>query len=171
MVQYAEECQESSIPYLYDPSQQIVRLSGDELRAGILGAHLLMVNEYEFEMSREKTAMSERDIIQYTEALIITKGENGATIYTRNDTIDIPVVPPTDIVDPTGVGDAYRAGLIKGLALGASWELAGQMGAVAAAFVLEEKGTQNHHYTRADFVARFREHFDDEGLLDRMLNA
>jgi adenosine kinase len=171
MVQYAEECQKSSIPYLYDPSQQIVRLSGDELRTGILGAHLLMVNEYEFEMSREKTAMSERDITECAEALIITKGENGSTIYTRNDTIDIPVVPPTNIVDPTGVGDAYRAGLIKGLALGASWELAGQMGAVAAAFVLEEKGTQNHHYTRAEFVARFREHFDDKGLLDRMLNA
>ncbi len=171
MVQYAKECQEFNIPYLYDPSQQIVRLSGDELCAGILGASLLMVNEYEFEMTREKTGMGEKVFTKHVEALIITRGERGSTIYTQDETIVIPVVPPEKIVDPTGVGDAYRAGLIKGLALAAPWDLAGQMGAVAAAFALEEKGTQNHQYTRTQFVSRFREYFDDRGLLDKMMDS
>jgi adenosine kinase len=171
MVQYAKECHNLNIPYLYDPSQQIVRLSGDELCSGILGARLLMVNEYEFEMTREKTGMAEKAITQHVEALIITRGERGSTIYTQAETIVIPVVPAEKIVDPTGVGDAYRAGLIKGLALGASWEIAGKMGAVAAAFALEEKGTQNHYYTRTQFATRFRAFFDDRGLLDKMMDS
>jgi adenosine kinase len=171
MRQYAEECSEFGIPYLYDPSQQIIRLSVDDLQAGIDGARLLMVNEYEFEMVREKTSLTEQDIIGKVEALVITQGEQGSTIHTRTDTITVPVVPPAQIVDPTGVGDAYRAGFIKGLALQAPWETAGQMGAVSAAYVLEEKGTQNHTYTRLQFVNRFRQHFDDKGLLDKMMDS
>lgn len=171
MIQYADECQELDIPYLYDPSQQIIRLSGDELRSGIAGARLLMVNEYEFEMVREKAGMSERDVTKQVDALIITKGERGSTIHTAAGTISIPIVPPAKIADPTGAGDAFRAGLIKGLALQVPWEIAGQMGAVAAAYVLEEKGTQNHRYTRTEFVTRFRQHFDDGGLLDKMVDS
>jgi adenosine kinase len=171
MIKYAGECHELGIPYLYDPSQQIIRLSGDELRAGIRGARLLMVNEYEFEMIREKTGLSETDVIGQVGALVITRGEKGSTIYSTNQQAHIPIVPPTQIVDPTGVGDAYRAGLIKGLALQAPWEVAGRMGAVAAAYVLEQKGTQNHRYTQAEFVARYREHFDDAGVLDKMVNS
>jgi len=170
MVQYAAECQELKIPYLYDPSQQIVRLSGDELCAGIQSARLVMVNEYEFEMIREKTGMSEADFVETAETLIITQGEQGSAIYTRGQTFNIPIVPPGRIADPTGVGDAYRAGVIKGLALNAPWEIVGRMGALAATYVLEEKGTQNHCYTRTEFVTRYRQHFDDAGLLDKMLD-
>jgi adenosine kinase len=170
MVQYAEECTAQDIPYLYDPSQQIVRLSGAELRAGIEGAKILMVNEYEFGMISEKTGWSENDVTSHVQALIITLGEQGSAVYADGGSIDIPVVPPAQIVDPTGVGDAYRAGFVKGLALGASWEIAGRMGAVAAAYVLEKKGTQNHSYTRTGFVARYRQHFDDQGLLEMMLD-
>jgi adenosine kinase len=170
MIQYAEECTAQAIPYLYDPSQQIVRLSGEELRAGIEGATILMVNEYEFGMISEKTGWSEKDVTSHVEALIITLGEQGSAVHADGRSIDIPVVPPAQIVDPTGVGDAYRAGFVKGLALGASWETAGQMGAVAAAYVLEKRGTQNHSYTRAGFVARYRQHFEDQGLLEMMLD-
>ena len=170
MVQYAEQCQAFHIPYLYDPSQQIIRLSGAELRAGIKGARLLMVNEYEFGMISEKTGWSEKDVTNTVEALIITLGEQGSIIYADGDAVDIPIVPPAQIADPTGVGDAYRGGFVKGLALGAPWEIAGQMGAVAAAYVLEEKGTQNHSYTRPEFVSRYRQHFDDQGLLVAMLD-
>jgi adenosine kinase len=177
MIQYPQECKELGIPYLYDPSQQIIRLSGDELRQGIQGAYLLMVNEYEFGMIREKTGLSAKDVTAQVETLIITQGEKGSTIHTRERVIQVPIVPPDQIADPTGVGDAYRAGLVKGLALAQEnssqptpWEIVGQMGAVSAAFVLEQKGTQNHRYTRAEFVARYREHFDDDGgLLDAML--
>jgi adenosine kinase len=176
MIQYPQECKELGIPYLYDPSQQIIRLSGDELRAGIQGTQLLMVNEYEFGMVREKTGMTEKDVTDQVGALIVTQGEKGSTIYVQEQVIHVPVVPPAQLVDPTGVGDAYRAGLIKGLALSQAsgaqrpaWEIAGQMGAVSAAYVLEQKGTQNHRYSRAEFVARYRKHFDDGGLLDAML--
>jgi adenosine kinase len=169
MVKYVESCKELSIPYLYDPSQQIVRLSGDELRSGISGAQLLMVNGYEFEMIREKTGLTERDVTVQVGALVITLGEQGSVIHTQGNSTRIPVVQPSQLLDPTGVGDAYRAGLVKGLALKAPWEVAGRMGAVAAAFVLEEKGTQNHHYKKAEFVERYRQHFDDNGLLDAML--
>ena len=170
MVQYAAECQELGIPYLYDPSQQIIRLSADQLRAGIQGARLLMVNEYEYEMIRNKTGLSADEIGAQVEALVVTRGEHGSTIYTAGHTLHIPIVPPARVVDPTGVGDAYRAGVVKGLALDVPWEVAGRMGAVAAAYVLEQKGSQNHHYTRAEFVARYRQHFDDGGLLDAMLD-
>lgn len=168
MVRYAEECRERKIPYLYDPSQQIIRLSGEELRSGIDGARLVMVNEYEFEMIREKTGLNETDITRQAQALVITKGQQGSTIHTQEHTFDIPTVSPTRIVDPTGVGDAYRAGFVKGLALHAPLEVAGKMGAVAATYVLEKKGTQNHRYTRSEFVARYRQHFDDGGLLEQM---
>jgi adenosine kinase len=169
MVQYVNECKELDIPYLYDPSQQIVRLSGDELGNGIAGARLLMVNEYEFEMIREKTGLNETEIVRNVETLIITRGEFGSSIHTSQIEIDIPVVPPTRIVDPTGVGDAYRAGVLKGVALNTPWETAAQMGAVAATYVLETKGTQNHSYSPADFVNRFRQHFDDNSVLDSMV--
>jgi adenosine kinase len=169
MVNYVEECKRSHIAYLYDPSQQIVRLTGDQLRAGIEGARLLMVNTYEFEMIREKTGFTEADLIKQLEALIVTHGEMGSSILTAEQAIAVPVVPTEQVIDPTGVGDAYRAGFIKGLALEAPWEIAGRMGAVAAAYVLELKGSQNHRYTRHEFVTRFRGHFDDGGLLDAML--
>jgi adenosine kinase len=170
MIQYVAECQALGIPYLYDPSQQIIRLSDQELRAGIHGAWLLMVNDYEFEMIREKTRLAEGDIADQVEVLVITRGEHGSTIYTQGTRVDIPIVPPARLADPTGVGDAYRAGLIKGLALHAPWEVAGRMGAVAAAYVLEEKGSQTHRYTQDEFVTRYRQHFDDAGLLDEMLD-
>ena len=169
MVQYAAECQALGIPYLYDPSQQIVRLSGEQLRAGINGARLLMVNAYEFGMIQEKTGLTQRDISQQVEVLVITQGERGSEIHAGGQSISVPVVPPDHIVDPTGVGDAYRAGFIKGLALDAPLEVAGRLGAVAAAYVLEQKGTQNHRFTREEFVARYRQHADDGGLLDTML--
>jgi len=169
MVRYAAECRELGIPYLYDPSQQIIRLSGEELRAGLAGCDMLVVNDYEFEMIREKTQLSAEAIRSSpARACIVTLGAHGSRIWTADAVHDIPVVPPRRVADPTGVGDAYRAGLIKGLALGLPWELAGRMGALAATYVLEQPGTQNHHYTQAEFVARFREHFDDEGGLERM---
>jgi adenosine kinase len=171
MVQYVQECKELAIPYLYDPSQQIVRLSGGELAAGIEGAHLLMVNEYEFEMIREKTRLTEKDIADTVEALVVTLGEKGSKIYAKGQEFTIPIVPALRIVDPTGIGDAYRAGLVKGLALKMPWQIAGRMGAVAAAYVLEEKGPQNHQFTQSEFATRFRNHFDDGGLLDDMVSS
>jgi len=170
MVTYPTECQELDIPYLYDPSQQIVRLTGEHLREGIEGCDLLVVNDYEFELLREKTGLSAEEIRCIpSRACVVTLGAEGARIWAKEAVYDIPAVPPQRTEDPTGIGDAFRAGLIKGLALGLSWSLAGRMGALAATYALERIGPQSHHYTLADFVARFREHFDDDGALDVLL--
>jgi adenosine kinase len=170
MVKYPAECQAMGIPYLYDPSQQIIRLSGEDLRAGLEGCDLLVVNEYEFGMLREKTGLSEAAIrFAPVRACIVTLGEKGARIWTQDAAYDISIVPPKRVDDPTGVGDGFRAGLIKGLAMDLGWELAGQMGALAATYCLEQPGPQSHGYTLPEFVARFREHFDDAGALDALL--
>jgi adenosine kinase len=170
MVKYPAECQAMGIPYLYDPSQQIIRLSGEDLRAGLEGCDLLVVNEYEFGMLREKTGLSEAAIrFAPVRACIVTLGEKGARIWTQDAVYDISIVPPKRVDDPTGVGDGFRAGLIKGLAMDLGWELAGQMGALAATYCLEQPGPQSHGYTLPEFVARFREHFDDAGALDALL--
>jgi adenosine kinase len=175
MVKYPAECRKLGIPYLYDPSQQIIRLSGEDLRAGLEGCDLLVVNEYEFGMladkvGKEKTGLSDDDIhAAPARACIVTLGEKGTRIWAEGKVYDVPVVPPEEVKDPTGVGDAFRAGLIKGLALDMSWELAGRMGALAATYTLEQPGPQSHSYTLPEFVARFREHFDDDGALDELL--
>jgi len=170
MVKYAAECRELGLPYLYDPSQQIIRLSGEELRAGLTGCDLLVVNEYEFEMLQEKTGLSAEEIrATPTRACVVTLGAEGAHVWEGPVLHVIPAAPPRQADDPTGVGDAFRAGLIKGLALGLPWSLAGRMGALAATYALEQPGPQNHCYTLAEFVARFREHFDDGGALDVLL--
>jgi len=169
MVKYADECRELGIAYLYDPSQQIIRLSGEDLRAGLEGCDLLVVNEYEFEMLREKTGMSAEAMrFAPARACVVTLGAGGAHVWEGGTLHAIPSVPPERTDDPTGVGDAFRAGLMKGLALGLSWDLAGRMGALAATYVLERPAPQSHHYTLAEFVARFRQHFDDAGALDQL---
>jgi len=167
MGKYAAECQELGIPYLYDPSQQIVRLPGEDLKSGLNGCDLLVVNEYEFGMLEEKTGLSAEAIRSApARACIVTLGAEGTRIWAGGDVYDVPIVPPERVDDPTGVGDAFRAGLIKGLALDLSWDLAGKMGALAATYTLEQPGPQSQRYTVAEFVARFRQHFDDDGALD-----
>jgi adenosine kinase len=103
--------------------------------------------------------LSEEEVLKRSEALIITRGEKGSSILLKSGRIDIPVVPEKHIADPTGVGDAYRGGLMKGLAAGASWEVAGRLGSVAATYALEHVGAQSHAYTWQDFVARYEQHF------------
>ena len=170
MVKYAAECQELGIPYLYDPSQQIIRLSGEDLRMGLEGCDLLVVNEYEFGMMRGKTGLTAKEIQSApARACVVTLGAAGTRIWTADDMVEVPIVPPERMDEPTGVGDAFRAGLVKGLALNLPWDLAGRMGALAATYTLEHFGPQGHCYSVPEFVARFREHFDDSGALDVLL--
>jgi len=172
MIQHPQECRELGIPYLYDPSQQIIRLSDSDLRAGLEGCDMLVVNEYEFGMLREKTGLTKEQIYAApARACVVTLGAEGTRIWAAGQVYDIPVFPPARIDEPTGVGDAFRAGLIKGLALDLPWDLAGRMGALAAAYSLEHFGPQSHAYALDEFVARFRNHFDDGGALDVLLQG
>ena len=163
MVQYAEECRALRVPYIFDPGQQCARMSGEELREGIEGAHVLVCNDYEMELIRQKTSMGEDDVLEVAGTLIVTRGENGCSIYEKGSRVDVSAVPPHRIVDPTGVGDAFRGGLIKGMAHGASYEVSAQIGSVAATYALEHLGGLSHAYTIEEFKARYRQHF---GSLD-----
>ncbi|MFQ6014454.1 MAG: carbohydrate kinase family protein [Anaerolineae bacterium] len=169
MVRYVRECHELGIPYIYDPSQQIIRLSAEELIAGTSGSRMLVVNDYECEMIRNKTALSEEELLNLTEILIITRGEEGSLIKTNEKVIEIPIAVPKQLVDPTGAGDAYRAGIIKGLIHGYPLEVVGRLGSLTATYSIEEHGTQTHHFTLSEFVARYQENFGDTEGLDRLL--
>ncbi|MCP4358107.1 MAG: carbohydrate kinase family protein [Chloroflexi bacterium] len=169
MANYAAECRHLSIPYIYDSSQQTARLNGDELLHGLEGCAMLSVNEYEFKLIQEKTGLSEAEVMDKIGALLVTKAADGAILIADGREYAIPSVPPLKMVEPTGAGDAFRAGLMRGMELDLPWEICGRMGALAATYVLEQLGTQAHFYTPAEFVVRYREHFDDEGTLDLLL--
>jgi len=170
MNQYPIECQALGIPYFYDPSQQIPRMTGEELRKGVEGADSLMVNDYEFSMIQNKTGMTEVEILKNLRLMVVTRGADGASIYSGGVEVHTPVVPPNIISDPTGVGDAFRGGFLAGMSHGFNWEICGKMGALSATYCLESKGTQEHSFTVPEYVTRFREHFDDDGALDALTN-
>lgn len=170
MKMHAAECRELGIPYLYDPSQQVLRLDGTELARDMEGAHFLFVNDYEFGLISKKTGLDLDGMLKHVDIIVVTRGEQGASIYAGGKETKIPVAPAERIVDPTGVGDAFRAGFLVGYSHGWDWQLCGEIGAVAATYCIEQNGPQNHHYTRQEFVTRFRKHFEDGGKLNVLLS-
>ncbi|MCJ7677097.1 MAG: carbohydrate kinase family protein [Anaerolineales bacterium] len=168
MEQHAEECLSLGIPYAYDPSQQVVRMDPATLAHGLHGCMAAFGNDYEFALIQEKTGLTPEALVQRAAFVAVTLGEAGADIYTRDGRIHVPAVPPRAIADPTGVGDAFRGGFLKGLVHGLALERCAQMGALAAAYCLETRGTQGHDFDLPAFVRRFRQHFDDQGDLDRL---
>ena len=159
MLQYADECRTLGIRYIFDLGQQVARMSGDELTQGLTGSYLIICNDYELEILRQKTGLSESDLLQRAEILVVTRGEDGSSIIRPTTRVDVPAVPVRKIVDPTGVGDAYRAGLMKGLVHGADDAVCVQLGSVAAAYALEHLGGQSHAYTATEFRQRYEKHF------------
>jgi adenosine kinase len=175
MNKYVRECKELGIPYIYDPSQQIVWLNGEDLLEGIRGAKVLIGNEYEFGMIQNKTGLSIGDLLALSAVTIITRGEGGSIIYTGDQELHIPVVAPDPLGEPTGVGDAYRGGLIKGMLRGYGWQTTGRLAALAATYALEQYGTQSHRYSLEEFVARYRRVFGytpelEDLVLDQRVN-
>jgi len=159
MVQYAEECRTLNIPFIFDPGQQCARMGGDELRDGVTGATMVIVNDYELELLRQKTGLDESDLLTVAKALVVTRGEHGSSVLTRDGRADVSAVTPDRIVDPTGVGDAFRGGLMKGMALRLPYEICARMGSVAATYALEHLGGQSHAYTWEEFKRRYEAHF------------
>jgi adenosine kinase len=170
MTKFAAEARELGIPYLYDPSQQVLRLNGEELARDMQGAFLLFCNDYEYGLISKKTGWDLEQILKHVKVLVVTRGKDGATLYTDGEQHHIPTVPEREIVDPTGVGDAFRGGFLAGYSRGFEWNLCGQIGSLSAVYCLEQNGPQSHTYTRKEFVARFREHFNDEGKMDVLLD-
>jgi len=159
MLQYAEECRTLGIPFIFDPGQQCARMSGSEIGDGLTGSRVVICNDYEFELIRQKTGFDEAAVLERAALLVITKGEHGCSILDGDVEIDVPAVPPARIVDPTGVGDAFRGGFMKGLVAGADVATAARLGSVAATYALEHLGGSSHAYTFDEFTARYQQHF------------
>jgi adenosine kinase len=165
MLQYAEECRTLGVKYIWDPGQQCARMSGSELQDGLNGATIVICNDYEFELIRQKTGLDESAILERSEALVITRGELGCSVLGPDGRADVPAVPPHRLVDPTGVGDAFRAGFLKGMAHGAGYSVCARIGTVAATYALEHLGGQSHAYTWPEFQGRYERHFGSELVL------
>jgi len=161
MERHVREFSEASVPYIYDPGQQIVSLSPQALRDGIDNATIVVANDYEFALIQEKTGLSRESIVEMATYVVITFGELGSVIYHDGVSCDIPAVPPEQLVDPTGAGDAYRVGLICAMTMGLSWEVGGRLGALMATYAIEAKGTQAHSFAPEELTARFDASFPD----------
>lgn len=161
MIKHAKECYEQKIPFCFDPGQQITALSGQELIKIISQAKFLIGNDYEIKLIQEKTEWGMEDILKCVEAVIITLGEKGSMVVTSKETIEVGICPADSVDDPTGAGDAYRAGFFSAYVQGLDWKTCAQMGAVAATYAVENYGTQNHHFTREEFSQRYRENFGE----------
>jgi adenosine kinase len=159
MLAYTRSYRDRGVPYIFDPGQSIPAWGGGELREMVTGALALIVNDYELEMFRQKTALDVAGLLALTPQLIVTRGEQGSLFQQDGRREELPAVAARQVLDPTGAGDAYRAGLIKGLALGLGWPVAARMGAVLASFAVEQQGTQEHRLEIKEFWARYAEAF------------
>ena len=155
MTTYPELFRQKKIPFIFDPGQSIPALGPEKIVQGLSGSKIFISNDYELEMVMRSTGLSKRDMLEKTEAIITTFGENGSLVTNANDEIKITPATPLRVSDPTGAGDAFRAGLIKGLVMDKSIVDAARMGSVSASFGVECQGTQCHRFTLDDFWRRF----------------
>ena len=174
MERYAEESRQEGMPFLYDPSQQVARLDGEQLRRGLAGARILIVNDYEFGILTQKTGLTREELEALVPVVVVTHGAEGSTIAVSDvrGRVTRHSVPAArlerEAVDPTGVGDAYRAGLIRGMQIGASWETAARIGSVAAVLGLEAIGPQPPRYPASIFRARYERSYGEDPALDQL---
>jgi len=159
MIEHAEQFAEAGIPFVFDPGQGMPMFDGDDLNRFVAQANWLAFNDYEAKLMQERTGKSPQQLAREVEAVIVTRGGQGSTIYADGREIEIPLAPARHLVDPTGCGDAYRGGLLYGLQNGLDWEVTGRIASLMGAIKIEHAGTQNHLLSRADFDARFQETF------------
>ena len=160
MIQHAEQFAAAGIPFIFDPGQGLPMFGGEDLTRFLSQATWVAVNEYEWQLVQQKTGWTVRDVTQRVKALIVTLGSGGSVIHTPDGAeLSIPCARPAAVVDPTGCGDAYRAGLIHGLLHGLDWRTTGRIASLMGAIKIESRGTQNHRFTRAEFDKRLAESF------------
>lgn len=157
---HAQQFKELDIPFIFDPGQGMPMFSGDELLEFLDLATWVTLNDYESELMQERTGLSLEQIADRVEALIITLGGQGSKVYTKGECIMIPPAKPKAVLDPTGCGDAYRAGLLYGLMNELDWESTGRIASLMGAIKIEHNGTQNHYFDMDNFKRRFHENFD-----------
>ena len=159
MLQHAQQFAEAGIPFIFDPGQNVTVLSRDELLDSFERATWLVFNDYEWQLVEDKTGLTRRSVLELVDALIITRGAYGSSIHTRGGQVDIPAVHAQRPVDPTGCGDAYRAGLLYGLMQGRDWETTGRVASLMGKIKVEVRGTQNHRFEQQEFPDLFKQHF------------
>jgi adenosine kinase len=163
MLRHMEVAIEHGIAVAADPSQQMARMSGEEIKKLIDGATYLFMNEYELALAIQKTGWSDHEILQRVKYRVVTQGANGARIESvAGEFIKVGCAQERAKVDPTGVGDSFRSGFVAGLSWGLSHERCAQMGSMVATYVIETTGTQEYRFTSAEFLARFTESFGEE---------
>ena len=163
MIQHAAQFAAARIPFIFDPGQGLPMFSGAELAHFISQATWVTVNDYEWQLLQQKTGWGVGELTQRVAALIVTRGAAGSVIHTRDGEVAIPCAKAEVVVDPTGCGDAYRAGLIHGLLHGLDWPSTGHIASLMGAIKIESRGTQNHRFTRAEFDARLAAAFAPAG--------
>ncbi|HCZ11950.1 MAG TPA: carbohydrate kinase family protein [Nitrospiraceae bacterium] len=161
MMDYAKIYKQKGINYICDPGQSLTAWNNDNLREWIDGSYMLITNDYELELVMKMTGMDKKGLLGMTKTIITTLGEKGSLISSSDGDMQIPVAKISGILDPTGAGDAYRAGLIKGLVTGKDMATSAKMGAVASAYAIEKYGTQEHCFSYNDFAERYRSNFGD----------
>jgi adenosine kinase len=159
MIEHAAQFREARIPFIFDPGQGLPMFGSEELSLFIDQATWVAVNDYEWQMLQQKTGLTAAQVAAKVDALIVTRGAEGSSIYTKERTWTVPAVTPRAVVDPTGCGDAYRAGLIHGLLRGLDWETTGRIASLMGSMKIESRGPQNHNFTKAEFDRRYQDHF------------
>ena len=159
MLQHAREFHAAGIPFIFDPGQGLPMFNGDELIDFVRMAEYLTVNDYEAQLLQEKTGQSLEKLAQLVRGLVVTLGAQGSQVYADGKRVDIPCVKAEQVVDPTGCGDAYRAGLLYGLTQGMDWALTARLAALLGAIKINHRGGQNHRFTREEIGVRFKENF------------
>lgn len=159
MLQHAKHCAELKVPFIFDPGQGLPMFNGEDLKAFIELATYVAVNDYEAEMLTERTGLTLADIAERVSALVVTRGEQGAEIFTGGDRIAIPCVKVDQVIDPTGCGDAFRAGMLFGLTNGMDWATTGRLASLMGAIKIEHQGGQNHVLSRVEIDERFHKAF------------
>ncbi|MEW5725878.1 MAG: carbohydrate kinase family protein [Thermodesulfobacteriota bacterium] len=159
MYNYSRTYARRNIPYIFDPGQNTNAFSSQELIEMITGSEMLISNDYELEMIQKTTGLDRESLLEKTRAIVTTLGEHGSLVATREGLTAVPAARPDRVMDPTGAGDAYRAGLLKGLVLGWDLATAARVGSVCASFAVEQYGTQEHSFTQDEFWARYKENF------------
>ena len=161
MIEHEAQFAAAGIPFIFDPGQGLPMFDAAELRTFIAQATWVAVNDYEWGMLRQKTGLTAADVMGEVEALIVTRAAEGSVIHAGGRSIEVPCAAPRAVVDPTGCGDAYRAGLIHGLLRGLDWETTGRVASLMGAIKIESRGPQNHRFTAAEFAQRYTQNFGD----------
>lgn len=159
MIEHAQQFADAGIPFIFDPGQGLPMFDGNDLKQFIDQATWVAVNDYEGQLLQERTGWSVAEISSHVDALIVTRGGSGSSIFADGQEHDIPAVKPTEILDPTGCGDAYRAGLVFGIARGLSWEDTGRLASIIGARKIARRGTQNHDMSLDDLQQEFTSAF------------